>query len=366
MELNELEICNGGACAIGHADPITGRASRVRCVRPERGSTARRQQHRARRHRAPIRDQADTAAAGDPEFLRQLVLADLDQRLGKNGFGEDPGDPFAGRRAIDAEDARSGVAAFEPRFLVEAHSQRNQVGDPRRGFLGQSLDCAAPRKAAPREQRVLGMDFRTVAGSSRGREAALGEIARRGADRPLRDDEHTGIGGCRERGEEARDPAAHHDEVVAVSRVHSDHSDPVGFRLRVENLGPILPVSPSPRARAALRERPTHTSLAVVLQIRDGTLQALLWKRAREPFLAGWSLPGGYLEPGETLEQSIRKHLAAKVDVREVAHLEQLETLSDPDRDPHKWQIATAYLGLVPTGVDPELPADTAWHPVSG
>jgi ADP-ribose pyrophosphatase YjhB (NUDIX family) len=102
-----------------------------------------------------------------------------------------------------------------------------------------------------------------------------------------------------------------------------------------------------------------------VLQIRDGTLQALLWKRAREPFLGTWSLPGGYLEPGETLEQSIRKHLAAKVDVREVAHLEQLETLSDPDRDPREWQVATAYLGLVPTGVDPELPADTAWHPVS-
>jgi ADP-ribose pyrophosphatase YjhB (NUDIX family) len=102
-----------------------------------------------------------------------------------------------------------------------------------------------------------------------------------------------------------------------------------------------------------------------VLQIRDGTLQALLWKRAREPFLGTWSLPGGYLEPGETLEQSIRKHLAAKVDVREVAHLEQLETLSDPDRDPREWQIATTYLGLVPTGVDPELPADTAWHPVA-
>jgi ADP-ribose pyrophosphatase YjhB (NUDIX family) len=112
-------------------------------------------------------------------------------------------------------------------------------------------------------------------------------------------------------------------------------------------------------------ERPTHTSLAVVLQIRDASLQALVWKRAREPFLDTWSLPGGYVEPGETLEQSIRRHLAAKVDVREVAHLEQLETLSDPVRDPREWQIATAYLGLVPTGLDPELPADTASHPVS-
>jgi 8-oxo-dGTP diphosphatase len=110
---------------------------------------------------------------------------------------------------------------------------------------------------------------------------------------------------------------------------------------------------------------PTHVSLAVVLQIRSGALQALLWQRGREPFLGAWSLPGGYLEAGETLEQSIRRHLAAKVDVREVAHLEQLETLSDPKRHPGEWQVATAYLGLVPTGVDPELPPDTAWHPVS-
>ena len=99
--------------------------------------------------------------------------------------------------------------------------------------------------------------------------------------------------------------------------------------------------------------------------MRDGRLQALLWQRAREPFLDAWSLPGGYLEPGETLEQSIRRHLAVKVDVRELAHLEQLETLSDPGRNPLEWELATAYLGLVPADVDPAVPEDTAWHPVS-
>ena len=102
-----------------------------------------------------------------------------------------------------------------------------------------------------------------------------------------------------------------------------------------------------------------------MLQVRDGRLQALLWQRAREPFLGAWSLPGGYLEPGETLEESIRRHLAQKVDVRELAHLEQLETLSDPDRNPREWELATAYLGLVPTDVDPEVPEDTRWHAVS-
>jgi ADP-ribose pyrophosphatase YjhB (NUDIX family) len=95
-----------------------------------------------------------------------------------------------------------------------------------------------------------------------------------------------------------------------------------------------------------------------VLQVREGLLQSLLWQRAREPFLGAWALPGGYLEPGETLEESIRRHLAVKVDVRELAHLEQLETLSDPERNPLEWELATAYLGLVPADVDPEEPED--------
>src|SRR5919201_397172 len=112
------------------------------------------------------------------------------------------------------------------------------------------------------------------------------------------------------------------------------------------------------------RPAPTHVTVAVVLQVHDQRLQVLLWQRAKEPFAGAWALPGGYLAPGETLDASIRRHLAAKVDVRELSHLEQLETLSDPDRHPREWQLATAYLGLVPRGVDPALPEDTDWHSV--
>jgi 8-oxo-dGTP diphosphatase len=105
-------------------------------------------------------------------------------------------------------------------------------------------------------------------------------------------------------------------------------------------------------------------ALGVVLQVRDGALQVLLWERAKEPYAGCWALPGGYLAPGEELEASIRRHLAAKVDVRELSHLEQLVTQSDPNRHPGEWQLATAYLGLVPTDVDPAVPADTSWHPL--
>jgi len=50
--------------------------------------------------------------------------------------------------------------------------------------------------------------------------------------------------------------------------------------------------------------------------------------------------------------------------VREVSHLEQLATYSDPARDPTAWELATAYLGLVELGVDPDVPVDTRWYPV--
>jgi 8-oxo-dGTP diphosphatase len=102
----------------------------------------------------------------------------------------------------------------------------------------------------------------------------------------------------------------------------------------------------------------------VVFQVRDEMLQVLLWERARDPYRGAWSLPGGSLDAGETLEQSILRHLATKVDVRDVAHLEQLGTWSEPERHPGRWELATAYLGLVPLGIDPRVPADTEWHPV--
>lgn len=110
--------------------------------------------------------------------------------------------------------------------------------------------------------------------------------------------------------------------------------------------------------------QPFHVALAVVFQIRERHLSVLLWQRAREPFLGSWSLPGGPLDRDETLEGSILRHLATKVDVREVAHLEQLGTWSEPDRDPRRWEVATAYLGLVPQDIDPHVPPDTRWQRV--
>jgi ADP-ribose pyrophosphatase YjhB (NUDIX family) len=54
-----------------------------------------------------------------------------------------------------------------------------------------------------------------------------------------------------------------------------------------------------------------------------------------------------------------------QVDVREIAHLEQLETRSDPGRDPHGRTVATAYLGWSLPWRTPGLPDHAAWHDVA-
>ena len=110
-----------------------------------------------------------------------------------------------------------------------------------------------------------------------------------------------------------------------------------------------------------------HEVLAVVFQVRptgDGTerLQVLLWRRARAPYRDAWALPGGTLGDTEDLDASILRQLAQKVDVREVAHLEQLMTSGAPGRHPEGRVVATSYLGLVPAHADPGVPDDTGWH----
>ncbi len=90
----------------------------------------------------------------------------------------------------------------------------------------------------------------------------------------------------------------------------------------------------------------------------------LLWRRAEPPFEGTWALPGGLVHAAERLGAAASRHLAAKVDIPEIAHLEQLETRSDPVRDPRERVLATAYLALVTPEARPRLPSDTTWHPV--
>jgi 8-oxo-dGTP diphosphatase len=104
--------------------------------------------------------------------------------------------------------------------------------------------------------------------------------------------------------------------------------------------------------------------LAVLFQVRARRLCVMAWRRGAEPDAGRWALPGGFLAGEERLGTTLARQLAVKVDVHTIAHLEQLETRSDPERDPRGRILATAYLGLIPTDEEGAPPSDTAWHVV--
>jgi 8-oxo-dGTP diphosphatase len=107
---------------------------------------------------------------------------------------------------------------------------------------------------------------------------------------------------------------------------------------------------------------------AIVLRVAapDARLETLLWRRASAPQADCWSLPGGFVRDGETLDAAVRRHLEEKVGVTDVGHVEQLDTTSSADTHPDLWILDVAHLVLLPAGTEPELPPDTRWHPVVG
>ena len=89
----------------------------------------------------------------------------------------------------------------------------------------------------------------------------------------------------------------------------------------------------------------------------DG-VSVLLIQRKYEPFKNEWAIPGGFVQPEESLEEAVRRELSEETGI-EVNYLEQLYTFGAPHRDPRQRIIAIAYFGLVKTSQYQELKAST-------
>ncbi len=109
--------------------------------------------------------------------------------------------------------------------------------------------------------------------------------------------------------------------------------------------------SPSTTPRPARREprapspepRPHVAVLVVIFTLDGGRLQVLLVRRSAEPFKGSWSLPGGLLAPGESLDQAAVRKLDDETGLSDV-FLEQLYTFCDLDG---RGSLAVAYFALV-------------------
>lgn len=95
----------------------------------------------------------------------------------------------------------------------------------------------------------------------------------------------------------------------------------------------------------------------------------LLIRRAREPFLGMWALPGGFVEELEPLERAARRELAEETGLAVDGPLNQIGTFGDPGRDPRGWVVTAAFAARLADG-DPPMPhpgddaASAEWHPV--
>lgn len=94
--------------------------------------------------------------------------------------------------------------------------------------------------------------------------------------------------------------------------------------------------------------KPSLTADVVAVALaEDGRLRVLLIQRGREPFRGAWAVPGGFCEPGESVEQSAARELEEETKLKGL-RLTQLHTFSEPGRDPRGWVVSVAHLGFVP------------------
>jgi 8-oxo-dGTP diphosphatase len=92
--------------------------------------------------------------------------------------------------------------------------------------------------------------------------------------------------------------------------------------------------------------RPALTADSVIFTTLAGALWVLLIRRGHEPFADCWALPGGFLNPDETIEAAASRELREETGI-ELPELGRLVgVFSEPGRDPRGWVVSTAFAVL--------------------
>ncbi len=100
-------------------------------------------------------------------------------------------------------------------------------------------------------------------------------------------------------------------------------------------------------------ESPGVTVDLSIFTVNEEQLKVMLVRRAENPYLGFWSLPGGFLKIGESLDRAAQRVLSEKSGVDDV-YMEQLYTFGEPKRDPRSRVITIAYIALIPWQSLPE------------
>jgi len=90
--------------------------------------------------------------------------------------------------------------------------------------------------------------------------------------------------------------------------------------------------------------RPAVTADIIILKLLNNQQSVLLIERKHPPFEGMWALPGGFLEMGETLEETALRELQEETGIIGVK-LAQFYTFSKVNRDPRHRTITTVFIG---------------------
>ena len=106
-----------------------------------------------------------------------------------------------------------------------------------------------------------------------------------------------------------------------------------------------------------------------IFSVINDKLNALTVKRARHPRKGKWALPGGFidLDTDQTIEDAAYRKLSEKTGVTK-AHLEQVISVGNNNRDPRGWSVTIVYMALVSVDAvvlrKDESTEEVSWTPV--
>ena len=102
--------------------------------------------------------------------------------------------------------------------------------------------------------------------------------------------------------------------------------------------------------------RPAVTVDIAIFRPIKGNFQVLLIQRGQEPFQGMFALPGGFLDPEETLEDAAHRELQEETGIENIPLL-QIHTFSAPNRDPRGRVISTCFGALLESAIDVKVQA---------
>lgn len=96
-------------------------------------------------------------------------------------------------------------------------------------------------------------------------------------------------------------------------------------------------------------EKPSVTADMTAFTFIDNELKLLMIQRKANPYRLKYALPGGFVNSNETTDEAIIREVKEETNITIFPEqVEQLKTISTPNRDPRTWIITVANIVYIP------------------